>query len=583
MKSTLHFLLLLAAATIGPTAFGQPTPPVALGSTFTVWSSHTTASDGIEGWNGTALLSPTGRWISEDTHFGSGMPDGYTSFEAVLDEPGTWQVWYGGGHDAPQSGTTWWQPQDQLNVAPPQSNTAPTIAWISAPASCAHGQGYAVTARGHDEDGNLVQVNVWKNGQPFVFAGGGNGTDGDSGNWTSDSGPQTITFTAQAVDADGAASPVITHTVTINAPVNQPPVVTLLSPGGQTVTAGTTLTVSSRATDPDGNLTGHNLDLQRPAGDWNYQGGFATGEPFQGGPVGSGADSTRSAGFTFTDVGTYYVRSAANDGSGWVQSATVAIMVIAPPPVQFSLVTSAGAGGTVSPGGTYNAGTVVTVSATPDSTHDFAGWSGDAAGTSNPVSLILDRNKAGQANFSLKVFALTTSATTGGGVTPGGSYPYGTSITVSATPDATHQFIGWAGDASGSASSILLTLTSPLNVQAVFTDKTAQTVTFPSPGNQPVATPAFALGGSASSGLPVIYTVLSGPATISGNQLTITGPGSVTVQASQPGDGVYLPAPNVIRTFNAVATALLKYRLNGRTLLQANAATGTAPFVLEKP
>jgi hypothetical protein len=261
----------------------------------------------------------------------------------------------------------------------------------------------------------------------------------------------------------------------------------------------------------------------------------------------------------------------------------VAVTVVAPPPVQYSLVTSAGAGGTVSPGGTYNAGTVVAVTATPDGTHDFAGWSGDAAGTGNPVAVLLDRNKAVQANFSPKVFALTTSATTGGNVTPGGSYPYGTSVTISATPDATHRFIGWAGDASGPALSILLTLTSPLNVQAVFTDKTAQSISFPSPGNQPVGGPAVTLGGSASSGLPISYTVLNGPAVVSGNQLTITGPGTVTVQAGQPGDATYLPAPNVTQTFNAVTAAFLKYRPAGRTLFQVNAATGTAPFVLEKP
>lgn len=466
---------------------------------------------------------------------------------------------------------------------PPAPNSPPSISWTSAPATAGHGQTYTITAHAHDDNGNLTQVNVWKNGQPFALAGGGNGTDGDSGNPSTDSGPQTITFTAQAVDSDGATSPLITHVITIDPPANTPPSVTLLSPGTQTITAGATLTISSHATDPDGNITGHNLDIQRPAGDWNFQGGFATGEPYQGGPVGSGADSTRSANFIFTDVGTYYVRSAANDGSGWVQSATVAITVVAPPPVQYSLVTSAGPGGTVSSGGTYNAGTVVTVTATPDGTHDFAGWSGDAGGTSNPVSLLIDSNKTVQANFSPKVFALTTSATTGGSVTPGGSYPYGTSVTVSATPDAAHQFIGWAGDASGTAPSILLTLTSPLNVQAVFTDKTAQTITFPSPGNQPVGGPAFTLGGSASSGLPITYTVLSGPATISGDQLTITGPGSVTVQASQPGDATYLPAANVTQTFNAVAAALLKYRPAGRTLLQNSKSPGTAPFVLEKP
>jgi len=498
--------------------------------------------------------------------------------------PGTYTV----SSNAPRSGSTGWVYTMQLAAwdpsPPPAPNIAPTISWVLAPATAASGQAYTVSAHGHDDDGNLTQVNVWKNGLPFASAGGGDGTDGNSGSSTSDTGPQTINFTAQAVDADGATSPVITQVITIDPPANTPPTVTLVAPGGQTVTAGTTLTITSHATDPDGNIMAHNLDIQRPAGDWNFQGGFATGAPFQGGPVGSGGDSTRTAGFTFTDVGTYQVRSAANDGSGWVQSATVTITVVALPPVQYSFVTAAGAGGTVSPGGNFNAGTVVTVSAVPDSTHDFAGWSGDAVGTGNPVSLTLDRNKAVQANFTPKLFALTTSATTGGNVTPGGSYAYGTSVTVSAAPDAAHRFIGWAGDASGSAPSILVTLTVPLNVQAVFTDKTAQTVTFGSPGNQPAGGPAFPLGGSASSGLPITYTVLSGPAmVVGGNQLQIIGPGAITVQAGQPGDGTYLPAANIIQTFNAVAAAFLKYRPAGRTLLQTTAITGAAPFVLENP
>ena len=58
----------------------------------------------------------------------------------------------------------------------------------------------------------MIQGRPDRIGAPFAFAGGGNGTDGDSGNPTSDTGPQTVTFTAQAVDGDGATSPVITST-----------------------------------------------------------------------------------------------------------------------------------------------------------------------------------------------------------------------------------------------------------------------------------------------------------------------------------------------------------------------------------
>lgn len=478
---------------------------------------------------------------------------------------------------SPLQATTVWTETAFLDGWP--SGSPPTITWSSTPTSAANGEGYYVAAHGNDADGNLAQVNVWKNGQPFAFAGGGNGTDGDSGNWTSDGGPQTVTFTAQAVDADGATSPVITHTVTINAVVNQPPSVTLLAPGAQTITAGTTLMISSRATDLDGNISNHNLDIQRPAGDWNYQGGFATGEPYQGGPVGSGADSTRSASFTFTDVGTYYVRSAASDGSGWYHSATVAITVAPPPPAQFALVTSGGAGGAVSAGGTYTAGTTVMVTATPDGAHDFAGWSGDAGGTSNPLAVLMDRAKTVQANFSPKSFSLTTNASGGGAVTPGGNYPYGTTVTISAAADATHRFVGWAGDASGSAPSIALTITRPLSVQAVFESKTVQTISFPAIGDQSVGA-SFPLTVTTTSGLPVTLTV-TGPATYSGGVLTLTGPGAVSVQATQPGDGTYLPAAPVTRTFNAAAPAVLRYRATGRTFLQTGRTPESIPYVIQ--
>lgn len=367
--------------------------------------------------------------------------------------------------------------------------------------------------------------------------------------------------------------------VPFSPPANSAPTVTMLSPGDQTVTAGTTLTITSHATDPDGNITNHNLDIQRPAGDWNWQGGFATGEPFQGGPVGSAGDSTRSASFTFTDVGTYYVRSAADDGSGWVQSATVAITVVAPPAVQYSLATGSGGGGSVSPGGTYDAGTVVYISATPDGTHDFAGWSGDAGGAANPLAVLIERAKTVQANFAPKNFSLTTNANGGGSVTPGGNYPYGTTVTISAAADATHRFLGWTGDASGNAPTLALTLTQPLAVQAIFEPKTAQTISFPAICDQSVGA-SFPLTATTTSGLPVTL-IVSGPASYAGGVLTLTGPGAVSVQATQSGDGYYLPAAPVTRTFNAAAPVVLRYRATGRTFLQTDRTPESIPYVIQ--
>ena len=71
------------------------------------------------------------------------------------------------------------------------------------------------------------------------------------------------------------------------------------------------------------------------------------------------------------------------------------------------------------------------------------------------------------------------------------------------------------------------------------------------------------LTGTASGGGAVAYTV-TGPATLSGNTLTITGAGEVTVTADQPGDGLTAAAPSVVRSFTvAKAANSLSFDLSG--------------------
>ncbi|QNF32253.1 T9SS type A sorting domain-containing protein [Adhaeribacter swui] len=57
--------------------------------------------------------------------------------------------------------------------------------------------------------------------------------------------------------------------------------------------------------------------------------------------------------------------------------------------------------------------------------------------------------------------------------------------------------------------------------------------------NRALGDAPFALEATASSGLPVSYRVISGPATISGNTIKLTGVGSVHIQAYQPGNATY--------------------------------------------
>ena len=94
----------------------------------------------------------------------------------------------------------------------------------------------------------------------------------------------------------------------------------------------------------------------------------------------------------------------------------------------------------------------------------------------------------------------------------------------------------------------------------------AQTITFSPVRPQPFGTPPFALAASASSGLPVTLTVVSGPATIDHSQITLTGIGFVTITASQAGNSNYTNAENVTRTVEVTATApIIGQQPNGIT------------------
>ncbi|MBK6635993.1 MAG: hypothetical protein IPG38_18430 [Chitinophagaceae bacterium] len=78
-----------------------------------------------------------------------------------------------------------------------------------------------------------------------------------------------------------------------------------------------------------------------------------------------------------------------------------------------------------------------------------------------------------------------------------------------------------------------------------------QTINFPVIPNKTYGDAPFVPNATATSGLPVSLTILSGPATINAqtNLLTIIGTGLVTVLANQIGDNVYDTAVPVSRSF----------------------------------
>jgi Peptide-N-glycosidase F, N terminal./Peptide-N-glycosidase F, C terminal. len=71
--------------------------------------------------------------------------------------------------------------------------------------------------------------------------------------------------------------------------------------------------------------------------------------------------------------------------------------------------------------------------------------------------------------------------------------------------------------------------------------------------NQLTSSEPINLVASATSGLPVSFEMIEGPASISGNTLTLTGEtGIVKFRATQAGDTTWLPAPEVIKSFEVV-------------------------------
>ena len=94
----------------------------------------------------------------------------------------------------------------------------------------------------------------------------------------------------------------------------------------------------------------------------------------------------------------------------------------------------------------------------------------------------------------------------------------------------------------------------------------AQTISFPAPVS-PVqyGVPPVTLAATASSGLSVSYTI-TGPATVAGSVLTINGPGTVTIVASQNGDSTYAAATPVTQSIFVSAGPILSVGTSSGTM-----------------
>ena len=157
---------------------------------------------------------------------------------------------------------------------------------------------------------------------------------------------------------------------------------------------------------------------------------------------------------------------------------------------------------------TYNHGTSVQLTATPNTGYTFTSWSGDATGSTNPLTVSMTSNKNITANYTAVAGSFTLNVTAVNGTVVKNpdlvGYVSGASVQLTATPSSGYTFTSWSSDATGSVNPVTVVMNSNKNVTANFTATPPQ-----GPGT-------INLGGAA------IYTILSktGISTTVGSSVT---------------------------------------------------------------
>ncbi len=122
----------------------------------------------------------------------------------------------------------------------------------------------------------------------------------------------------------------------------------------------------------------------------------------------------------------------------------------------------------------------VTLTAVPGVDYAFVGWSGDASGSTNPLTITMNSNKSITAVFEgtappppTDIYTLTVSVnpTGTGSVTVNPQkpkYAQDEQVTLTATPASGNTFLNWSGSASGSTNPLTVIMTGNKSITANF-------------------------------------------------------------------------------------------------------------------
>jgi len=178
----------------------------------------------------------------------------------------------------------------------------------------------------------------------------------------------------------------------------------------------------------------------------------------------------------YTNSGVYTVTLNVTGPSGSVTETKTDYISVVLPTYTLSASVSSG-NGTLSPhSGIYDQGTVVNLTATPESGYRIKEWHGTDNDTSTAITntVTMNSNRIVTVEFEQIIaptYNLSTSVTGSGTITlnpSGGSYTSGTSVIATARPSTGWKFVQWEIDASGTNPSVTINMTSNKNIRAVF-------------------------------------------------------------------------------------------------------------------
>ncbi|MBQ8956937.1 MAG: choice-of-anchor J domain-containing protein [Bacteroidales bacterium] len=139
--------------------------------------------------------------------------------------------------------------------------------------------------------------------------------------------------------------------------------------------------------------------------------------------------------------------------------------------------------GTVTGTGTYQAGATCTLTAIANSGYTFDHW--NDGNTQNPRTVTVNNNMSFTAYFTSSQYTITVNAnpSAGGTVTGGGTYAYGATVVLTATPNSGYEFLQWSDGVS--ISTRIITVTGNATYTALFSNGSSQFYTLTVTSNSP--------------------------------------------------------------------------------------------------